>query len=158
MFAGSRLLLPVSTNCVTGTFGPSNIKRNTRTTHTCWYWWFMGTLCRRNGFYTLQTVFSLILHLNLYPSQQTFWIFLFKKNHHVARQCPHKPPLHCNTSVRPVMQICVLVNHPNQCMRTHRTYIIQKTTEVIIWDKSGTEHLLYLTNLDIKSNHLKNTY
>uniref|UniRef100_A0A673G4N1 Serine/threonine-protein kinase DCLK2-like n=1 Tax=Sinocyclocheilus rhinocerous TaxID=307959 RepID=A0A673G4N1_9TELE len=31
-------------------------------THTCWYWWFMGTLHRHNGFYTVQTVFSIALH------------------------------------------------------------------------------------------------
>ncbi len=33
--------------------------------HTCWFLWFMGTLHRRNGFYTVQTVCALALHLNL---------------------------------------------------------------------------------------------
>ncbi len=30
-------------------------------THTCWLLWLMETLHRRNGFYTLQTVFSIAL-------------------------------------------------------------------------------------------------
>ncbi len=34
-------------------------------THTCWYLWFTGTLHRRNGFYTEQTVCAIALHLNL---------------------------------------------------------------------------------------------
>ncbi len=32
-------------------------------THTCWFLWFMGTLHRRNGFYTVQTVCAIALHL-----------------------------------------------------------------------------------------------
>ncbi len=32
-------------------------------THTCWFLWFMGTLHRRNGFYTEQTVCAIALHL-----------------------------------------------------------------------------------------------
>ncbi len=31
-------------------------------THTCWFLWFMGTLHRRNGFYTEQTVCAIALH------------------------------------------------------------------------------------------------
>ncbi len=31
-------------------------------THTRWFLWFMGTLHRRNGFYIVQTVFSIALH------------------------------------------------------------------------------------------------
>ncbi len=27
--------------------------------HTRWYWWFIGTLHRRNGFYTVQTIFAI---------------------------------------------------------------------------------------------------
>ncbi len=41
---------------------------NTHThTHTCWLLWFTGTLHRRNGFYTVQTVCcpTPTLHLNL---------------------------------------------------------------------------------------------
>ncbi len=34
-------------------------------THTCWFLWFTGTLHRRNGFYTVQTVCAIALHLNL---------------------------------------------------------------------------------------------
>ncbi len=46
-------------------------KRDTHThththTHTCWFLWFTGTLHRRNGFYTVQTVCATpTLHLNL---------------------------------------------------------------------------------------------
>ncbi len=32
-------------------------------THTCWFLWFMGTLHRRNGFYTEQIVCAIALHL-----------------------------------------------------------------------------------------------
>ncbi len=34
-------------------------------THTRWFLWFTGTLHRRNGFYTVQTVSAIALHLNL---------------------------------------------------------------------------------------------
>ncbi len=33
-------------------------------THTCWFLWFTGTLHRRNGFYTVETVCAIALHLN----------------------------------------------------------------------------------------------
>ncbi len=32
-------------------------------THTCWFLWFTGTLHRRNGFYTVQAVCAIALHL-----------------------------------------------------------------------------------------------
>ncbi len=32
-------------------------------THTCWFLWFTGTFHRRNGFYTVQTVCAIALHL-----------------------------------------------------------------------------------------------
>ncbi len=32
-------------------------------THTRWFLWFTGTLHRRNGFYTVQTVCAIALHL-----------------------------------------------------------------------------------------------
>ncbi len=31
--------------------------------HTCWFLWFTGTLHRRNGFYTVQAVCAIALHL-----------------------------------------------------------------------------------------------
>ncbi len=34
-------------------------------THTRWFLWFTGTLHRRNGFYTVQTVCAIALHLPL---------------------------------------------------------------------------------------------
>ncbi len=38
--------------------------RHTHThTHTCWFLWFTGTLHRRNGFCTVQTVCAIALHL-----------------------------------------------------------------------------------------------
>ncbi len=33
-------------------------------THACWFLWFTGTLHRRNGFYTVQTVCAIALHLS----------------------------------------------------------------------------------------------
>jgi len=49
-----------------------------------WFTIFVGTLHRRNDFYSVQTVYSISLHypysLNLtYPSQKTFYILRFKK-------------------------------------------------------------------------------
>ncbi len=32
-------------------------------THTCWFLWFTGTLHRCKGFYTVQTVCAIALHL-----------------------------------------------------------------------------------------------
>ncbi len=32
-------------------------------THTCWFLWFTGTFHRRNGFYTVQAVCAIALHL-----------------------------------------------------------------------------------------------
>ncbi len=36
---------------------------HTTHTHTCWFLWFTGTLHRRNGFYTVQAVCAIALHL-----------------------------------------------------------------------------------------------
>ncbi len=33
-------------------------------THTRWFLWFTGTLHRRNGFYTVQTLCAIALHLH----------------------------------------------------------------------------------------------
>ncbi len=33
-------------------------------THTCWFLWFTGTFHRCNGFYTVQTVCAIALHLH----------------------------------------------------------------------------------------------
>ncbi len=30
---------------------------------TCWFLWFTGTLHRHNGFYTVQTLLAIALHL-----------------------------------------------------------------------------------------------
>ncbi len=42
----------------------THTRRHTHThTHTCWFLWFMGTFHRRNGFYTVQAVCAIALHL-----------------------------------------------------------------------------------------------
>ncbi len=41
-----------------------NTRTHTRThTHRCWFLWFTGTFHRRNGFYTVQAVCAIALHL-----------------------------------------------------------------------------------------------
>ncbi len=43
---------------------PTHTHTHTHThTQTCWFLWFTGTLHRRNGFYTEQTVCAIALHL-----------------------------------------------------------------------------------------------
>ncbi len=47
---------------------PTHIHTYTHThththTHTCWFLWFAGTFHRCNGFYTVQTVCAIALHL-----------------------------------------------------------------------------------------------
>ncbi len=54
-------------------------------THTRWFLWFTGTLHRRNGFYTVQAVcaIALHLHLNLALTGDGAFIFSLKKTHSV---------------------------------------------------------------------------
>jgi len=71
--------------------------------------WFTGTPHRRNGFYTVQTVCDIALHLNLPLTGDFVHFFIFKKKPFSMffkpfglrghRQCPHKPPSCCNTHV-----------------------------------------------------------
>jgi len=49
-------------------------------THTCWFLWFTGTFHRRNGFYTVQTVCAIALHLNLALTGDGAFILSPKKN------------------------------------------------------------------------------
>ncbi len=90
-------------------------------THTRCFLWFIGTLHRRNGFYTVQTVCAIALHINLaltgdgafllYPKKtHTVWLISVLNygytenvliNHllvipmsyscHYTNLCPHKP-------------------------------------------------------------------
>ncbi len=52
-------------------------------THTCWFLWFTGTFHRRNGFYTVQAVCAIALHLNLALTGDGAFIFSLKKTHTV---------------------------------------------------------------------------
>ncbi len=81
----------------------------------------------RNGFYTVQTVCAIALHLNL-ALTGTLCIFWFSKKTPFSmffkpfglrghRQCPHKPPSCFNTHV--IIQICVLINHIYRFSHTH---------------------------------------
>ncbi len=49
-------------------------------THTRWFLWFTGTFHRRNGFYTVQAVCAIALHLNLALTGDGAFIFSLKKN------------------------------------------------------------------------------
>ncbi len=51
-----------STHTDTATATDTHTHTHTHT-HTCWFLWFTGTLHRRNGFYTVQTVCAIALHL-----------------------------------------------------------------------------------------------
>ncbi len=50
-------------------------------THTRWFLWFTGTLHRRNGFYTVQTVCAIALHLNLALTGDGAFLLSPKKTH-----------------------------------------------------------------------------
>ncbi len=52
-------------------------------THTCWFLWFTGTFHRRNGFYTVQAVCAIALHLNLALTGDGAFLFSLKKTHSV---------------------------------------------------------------------------
>ncbi len=85
-------------------------------THT--FLWKVGTFHRRNGFYTVQTVCAIALHLTencvFLPSQKKLWLQHILKSGDKG-QCPRKSPSHCHTGV--IIQIYVLVCHINE--RTH---------------------------------------
>ncbi len=54
---------------------------HTRThTHTCLFLLIVGTLQRRNGFYTILTAFSIALHLNLPLTGNFLHFYFLKKN------------------------------------------------------------------------------
>ncbi len=52
-------------------------------TYTCWFLWFTGTLHRRNGFYTVQTVCAIALHLNLALTGDSAFLLSPRKTHSV---------------------------------------------------------------------------
>ncbi len=100
---------------------------NTHTkTHTTFVFVNCGDFHRRNGFYTVQTVFSIAptptLHLNL-PLTGNFVHFTSQKTHSVwfisllkygdTGKCPHKSPSPCNTYVIP-MSLYKFVSHTSQ--------------------------------------------
>ncbi len=97
-------------------------------THRRWFLWLTGTLHRRNGFYTVQTIFyrpTTTLRLNL-TGNFVHSYFLKKIKFCMIHKpfelwghwkCPHKSPFPCNTHV--IIQICVLINHINMHTHTH---------------------------------------
>ncbi len=100
--------------------------------HTRLFLWIVGTLQRRNGFYTVQTVFSIALHLPLTGNFAHF--YFLKKTHSVwfisflkygeMGKCPHKSPSPCNTCVIP-MSLYTFVSscHTHTHTHTHRVYL-----------------------------------
>ncbi len=50
-------------------------------THARWFLWFTGTFHRRNGFYTVQAVCAIALHLNLALTGDGAFLFSLKKTH-----------------------------------------------------------------------------
>ncbi len=59
-----QLILACSMLDCIGALKTYNTHTHTHThTHTCWFLWFTGTFHRRNGFYTVQTVCAIALHL-----------------------------------------------------------------------------------------------
>ncbi len=83
-------------------------------THTRLFLWIVGTFHRRNGFYTVQTVFSIALHLNLpltgnWKFHSVWFISVLKYGD--MGKCPHKSPSPCNTChTHVIIQICVLMS------------------------------------------------
>ncbi len=102
-------------------------KRTHTHTHTRWFLWFTGTLHRRNGFYTVQTVCAIALHLNLALTgdcalllSHSVWfisvlnygdtenvlinhlLFVIPMSYpcHYTHLCPHKPHTHTHTHAR----------------------------------------------------------
>ncbi len=59
-----QIVIPLSYPCHYTNLCPHKPHKPAHThTHTRWFLWFMGTLHRRNGFYTEQTVCAIALHL-----------------------------------------------------------------------------------------------
>ncbi len=132
-----HLVIPVSYLCHYTNLCPDLSQKRAHTnslshTHTHTHVWsaiLVGTLHRRNGFYTAQTVFSIALHLNLHLNLHLTGnyrhFYFLKKTHSVwfisllkygdMGKCSHKSPSPCNTHV--IIQICVLISH--KCARTH---------------------------------------
>ncbi len=52
-------------------------------THTRWFLWFTGTFHKRNGFYTVQAVCAIALHLNLALTGDGAFLLSLKKTHSV---------------------------------------------------------------------------
>ncbi len=109
-------------------------------THTRWFLWFTGTFHRRNGFYTVQAVCAIALHLHL-----NFIYFFLKKTHsvwfisvlnygdtenvlinhlllvipmsypcHYTNLCPHKPHKHAHTHTHThTHTVCVYIYIPD---------------------------------------------
>ncbi len=81
-------------------------------TKTCWFLWLTGTFHRRNGFYTVQTVFSIALHLNLPLTRNIVHFYFLKKTHSVwfisllnygdTEIVLHKSPAPCNSYAIPI--------------------------------------------------------
>ncbi len=76
-----RFMIPA---CITSQICEMILFKHARThTHTCCFLWFTGTFHRRNGFYTVQAVCAIALHLNLALTGDCAFIFSLKKTHSV---------------------------------------------------------------------------
>ncbi len=96
-------------------------------THTRWFLWFTGTFHRRNGFYTVQAVCAIALHLpylNLALTGDGAFLFSLKKTHSVwfisvlnygdtENVLINHLLLVIPMSYHVIIQICVLINHIN---------------------------------------------
>ncbi len=98
-------------DCTHGTHASTHTHTHT---HTRLFLWIVGTFHRRNGFYTVQTVFSIALHLNLpltgnWKFHSVWFISVLKYGD--MGKCPHKSPSPCNTChTHVIIQICVLMS------------------------------------------------
>ncbi len=112
----------------------------------------MGIFHRRNGFYTVQTVISIALHLALHlnlPLAGNFFQFYFLKK---LGKFPHQSPSLCNTYVIPmslyeVMSSDVTKMHKHTHTHTHTlsTYVYKYTTFVFSQEQQ-TEVILVFEN------------
>ncbi len=107
-----------------------NLSIYTHYTHTRLFLWKVGTLHRRNGFYTVLTVCAIVLHLNLPLTGDCAFQLSPKKPHSVwfisvlksgdMGQCPEKSPSPCNTChTLVIIHIYVLICHKNARTHTH---------------------------------------
>ncbi len=67
------------THTHTHTHTPTHTHTHTHTHNTCWFLWLRGLSIGRNGFYTVQAVCAIALHLNLALTGDGAFLFPSKK-------------------------------------------------------------------------------